>query len=310
MSISPYRFNTLAPLTWDIIKVMPYTSNKHMPRIRRDAARLFFKGWSARKIARHLGYHHTAIMKWVALATKVGDVPIHTRSSKPHSHSKQLNKEVVQKIIEKRKAHGRYAEVIHHELKNDGIEVSLSSVKRTLDRSCLTKKRSPYKRYHPHQDRPQALKAGDLVQVDTIHLMLNEKERMYVFTLIDIYSRWAYAKAYDRMNAATSIRFIREAERHAGFRFDMLQSDHGPEFGDWFVEQVKKHHRYTRIGKPNDNAHIERFNRTLQEECLDKLERKPKVMNCALTKYLKYYNYERLHTGINFLVPMQMVPRY
>ena len=290
--------------------VMPYTSNKHMPRIRRDAARLFFKGWSARKIARYLGFHHTAIMKWVARAQKVGDVPIRTQSSKPHSHSRQLSKEVVDKIITKRKAHGRYAEVIHQELKNDGVVVSLSSVKRTLDRWCLVKKRSPYKRYHPHQDRPQALNVGDLVQVDTIHLMLNAKDRMYVFTLIDLYSRWAYAKAYDRMNAATSIRFIREAERHACFRFGMLQSDHGPEFGDWFVEQVKKNHRYTRIGKPNDNAHIERFNRTLQEECLDRLERKPRVMNCALKKYLKYYNHERLHTGINFLVPMQMVPRY
>jgi len=25
--------------------------------------------------------------------------------------------------------------------------------------------------------------------------------------------------------------------------------------------------RHTRLGKPNDNAHIERFNRTIQEEC-------------------------------------------
>lgn len=25
--------------------------------------------------------------------------------------------------------------------------------------------------------------------------------------------------------------------------------------------------RHTRLGRPNDNAHIERFNRTIQEEC-------------------------------------------
>jgi len=90
----------------------------------------------------------------------------------------------------------------------------------------------------------------------------------------------------------------------------MLQSDHGPEFGDWFVTQVQKLHRYTRIGKPNDNAHIERFNRTLQDECVDKLPRDVRKINCALKKYLKYYNNERLHTGINFLTPMQVVPSY
>jgi transposase InsO family protein len=289
---------------------MPYTSNKHMPRVRRDAARLFFKGWSARKIGRYLGYHHTAVMKWVAKARKVGDVPIRTRSSRPHSHSKELPKSTVMKIIEKRRSHGRYAEVLYQELRNEGIDVSLSSIKRTLDRWGLLKKRSPYKRYHPHQDRPYPLKSGDLVQIDTIHLMVDEKKRIYIFVLIDVYSRWAYAKCYQRMSGKISLNFVREAQSHASFQFKMLQSDHGPEFGDWFVEQVKKNHRYTRIGKPNDNAHIERFNRTLQEECVDRLTRKPRVINCALKKYLRYYNYERLHTGINFLTPMQVVPRY
>jgi transposase InsO family protein len=29
-----------------------------------------------------------------------------------------------------------------------------------------------------------------------------------------------------------------------------------------------------------------------------------------LKKYLRYYNYERVHGGINYLTPMQVVPRY
>jgi transposase InsO family protein len=70
----------------------------------------------------------------------------------------------------------------------------------------------------------------------------------------------------------------------------MIQTDHGPEFGKWFVERVSKNHRYTRIGKPNDNAHIERFNRTVQEECLDKVERTVEKLNEALQKYIPYYN--------------------
>ena len=286
---------------------MPYTSNKHMPRIRRDAARLFFKGWSARRVGRYFGFHHTAVMKWVQQARKIGDVPIPTESSRPHSHPKQLTEEVVKRIIQKRKAHNRYAEVVHHELKNDGIRVSLSSVKRTLDRNYLIKKKSPWKRYHPHQERPIPTKPGDLVQIDTIHLMIGKKTRIYIFVLIDVYSRWAYAKCYPRMSSRIALNFVRDAQKYAPFTFQMLQSDHGPEFGDWFVIQIKKSHRYTRIGKPNDNAHIERFNRTLQEECTDKVFRNVYSINCALRKYLKYYNHERLHSGINFLVPMQVV---
>lgn len=41
-----------------------------MLRIRRDAGRLFHKGWSARKISRYLGYHYTAIMRWIEFGEK------------------------------------------------------------------------------------------------------------------------------------------------------------------------------------------------------------------------------------------------
>jgi putative transposase len=281
-----------------------------MPRIRRDAARLFKKGWSARKVGRHFGFHHTAVMKWVAESKRVGDVPIFTRSSRPKSHPKELSKEVVQMIVETRKSHNRYAEAVYQELRNRDVTVSLSSVKRTLDRNYLTKKKSPWKRFHPHQERPYPLKPGDLVQLDTIHIMVDKKKRIYIFVLIDVYSRWAYAKCYEKMSSRIALNFVREAQKFSPFMFQMLQSDHGPEFGSWFVTQIQKLHRYTRIGKPNDNAHIERFNRTLQEECTDKISHNVRSINCALRKYLKYYNYERLHAGINFQFPMQVVPSY
>jgi transposase InsO family protein len=281
-----------------------------MPRIRRDAAQLLIrKGWSTRKVARHFGFNQSTIVRWFAKSKVLGHVPIPTLSSRPKHHPKQLKNEVVWKIFHQRIKTRRCAEVIHQELRNEGIEVSLASVKRTLDRNGLLKKRSPYKRFHPHQERPIPLKPGDLVQVDTIHLMTGEKSRIYVFVLIDVYSRWAYAKAYDRMNAATSIRFVHEAERKTRFRIDMLQSDHGPEFGDWFVEHMKKSHRYTRIGKPNDNAHIERFNRTLQEECLDRYSRNVTILNTALKTYLEYYNNRRLHMGISLRAPVQLITK-
>lgn len=286
---------------------MAYTSNKNLPKIRQEAARLVRSGWSARKVGRYLGFHHTAIMVWVRKAEKLGFHPIPTKSSRPRSHPRQLKEEIVDEIIKARLKHKRYAEALYHELRNRGIEVSLSSVKRTLNRNHLLKKKSPWKRFHPHQERPKALKRGDLVQVDTIHRMIDKKKRLYVFSLIDLYSRDAYAKAYEKMSAATSLRFIREAEREMGFRFGMLQSDHGPEFGRWFVSQIQKSHRYSRIGRPNDNAHIERFNRTLQEECLDKIPNDVSLINRALKKYLRYYKYERVHGGINFLIPVQMV---
>lgn len=284
---------------------MAYTSNPKAPKVRRDAV-LFSDTYGVRCAARHYGVSPGTISKWRKRAQKIGLHPIPTRSSRPKHSPRQLSTELMWKIYHTRVLHNRCAEVVHQELINEGISVSLSTVKRVLDRMHLTKKRSPWKRYHPHVDRPLPLKPGDLVQIDTIHTMQSEKVRMYTFVLIDVYSRWIYAKSYQKMNSATTVRFVREAEQHAPFRFSMLQSDHGPEFGKWFVSQIQKSHRYTRIGKPNDNAHIERVNRTVQEECLDKERRTPRAYNRALKAYLPYYNNHRLHLGINLRTPSQL----
>src|SRR3989339_40908 len=286
---------------------MPYTINKNMPKIRREAAQLLVrKKWSTRKVARHFGFNQSTIVRWSKKSKIYGYHDIPTKSSKPHHHPQQLKEELVRKIINLRLTLNRTSEVVHQHLLNEGIEVSLNSVRRTIDRHGLMKKRSPWKRYHPPVDRPYPLKAGDLLEIDTIHLMTSKKTRIYVFTLVDVYSRWTYAKCYEKMSGARSIEFVREAQGEANFRFNMFQSDHGPEFGKWFVSQIKKSHRYTRIGKPNDNAHIERFNRTIQEECLDRLPKNVEKINSVLKEYLKYYNTERLHLGISLKSPIQL----
>ena len=219
---------------------MPYTTTI-MPRIRRQAADLVHKGWSAKKVGRYLGYHHTAVMKWVKKAKVLGHHPIPTQSSKPKSHPKQLSEDIVNKIVSKRLEHDRYAEAVHKELQNDSVNVSLSSVKRTLERKHLIKKRSPWKRYNPHQERPYPLKSGDLVEIDTIHTMLNEKKRIYTFALIDVHSRFAYAKTYGKMNSKTTLHFVHEAEKSAPFHFQTLQSIMGRSLANGLLKEYQSH---------------------------------------------------------------------
>lgn len=88
-----------------------------------------------------------------------------------------------------------------------------------------------------------------------------------------------------------------------------MQTDHGPEFSSHFSERVKIKHRHSRVRRPNDNAHLERFNRTLQDELLDELPVNVKIYNRALPEYLKYYNNERLHLGINLQTPNEILAK-
>lgn len=281
-----------------------------MPKLRMEAVRLVkCRGWSTRQAARYTGYSQSAIVKWCRKDPTGGWRRIETKSSKPNHHPKELSNELISEIVKTRLNLKRSSEVIHKVLSEKGIGVSLSSVKRTLDRKMLLKKRSPWKRYHAPIPRPFAQNAGDLVQLDTIHLMRGN-ERIYVFTLLDVFSRFAYARAYERANTRISLDFLKRAKREIPFDFKYLQSDHGSEFSTHFTERAKILHRHSRVRRPNDNAHLERFNRTLQEECLNNLKPDVKEINRALPEYLNYYNTKRHHFGLNLKTPRQVIPSY
>lgn len=292
---------------------MAYTTNPHLPKVRMQAVRLVkYRGWSIRKVARHTGYNPSTISRWCKKDPTGGWRKIPTQSSRPKHHPKALKRDVVRQIVNQRQKNGRCAEVVHQELLRKEIIVSLSSVKRTLDRCYLTKKRSPWKRPHDFTPRPDVEKQGDLVQIDTIHIMGPDDKRIYVYTLVDLHSRWAYAKVISKIGATQSVMFVQEAQKKASFSFTMMQSDHGSEFSTRFTHGLLRlniKHRHSRVRRSNDNAHVERFNRTLQEECLDKIPRKVPRFRKALKDYLIYYNNERLHMGINYQTPLEVLQR-
>jgi transposase InsO family protein len=278
-----------------------------MPRLRAKAVEMVRQGKLVSEVARYFGYSKGAVSKWCRKVPAGGVYEIPTKSSRPHHHPKEIPEDIVEKIIEYRKKYNRCSEVIHQHLLNDGIKVSLNSVRRKIDQAGLVKKRSPWKRLHLSEKRPEALKPGDLVIVDTIHLMISEKKKIYVYTLIDVYSRWSFAWATDRINAGKSVEFLQRAQIIAPFTFSCIQSDRGSEFSQHFSERIRMIHRHSRVRIPNDNSYLERFNRTLQDECLRNLETNVRIFNRTLPQYLEYYNTQRLHMGINFKTPIQLI---
>jgi len=287
---------------------MAYTSNPHIPRVRREAAYLVHQGWSTRKVARRFGVNQSTVVRWAAKARTIGYHPIPTRSSKPKHHPRQLSEELVRKIVAKRLELRRSAEVVHKALQEEGVVVSTSSVKRTLDRQHLLKKRWK-KTYKPPIPRPCVAKPGDLVQLDTIHL-LRGTERIYIFTGIDVCTRFAHAWASPKANTSSALRFLKQFKQVAPFTISMLQSDNGSEFSRMFSQRAKVEHRHSRVRRPNDNAHLERFNRTLQDELVRALPVDVDILNKALPKYLSFYNQKRHHFGLNLKTPLQVMQSY
>jgi transposase InsO family protein len=289
---------------------MPYTTNPAMPRLRARAVDLVHSGKTIREVARYFGFQASTVSRWVKKSPRNGTWTIPTLASRPKHHPKEIKTDLINRIKELRiKLKGRCAEVIHGHLDKEGIKVSLSSVKRILDRQGLTKHRTFYKHKRLRFARPLAVNPGDLVQLDTIHLMKTENDRMYIYTLLDVRSRWAYAWATERINNIQSLKFLNQAKQKAPFSFKCLQSDNGSEFSQRFSENAKISHRHSRVRRPNDNGHLERFNRTIQDECLKRLPVNTKTINKHLPEYLKYYNEQRLHLGLELKTPLEIIQK-
>lgn len=291
---------------------MAYTINPKLPGLRMEAVKkVKIDSWSVRQTARYYGYNPSTVSRWLNRAPDDMRKTIPTRSSRPHHHPAALSEEKIRAIVKVRLEHNKCAEVVQKQLKNDGMNVSLSSVKRTLVRTNLIRYRSPWKKWHYSLPRPQAEKPGDLLQLDTVHFVTSSGRRFYVYTIIDLYSRWAYAEVVKKISAGESVRFLRNARKRANFDFVMVQSDNGPEFTQWFtrgIARMKIAHRHSRIRKCNDNAHIERFNRTIQEECfgVEKPVNYDRYLS-LINDYLKYYNTSRLHLSLGLKTPAEML---
>jgi len=149
--------------------------------------------------------------------------------------------------------------------------------------------------------------------MDTVHFIdWITGERFYIYTIIDVHSRWAYAEVHDKLRQTMSLDVALRAQDTASFAFTMMQTDNGPEFQRYFSDMLAAKGialRHSRVRQSNDNAHIERFNRTLQDECLSGYPTRDQATQERLNGFLDYYNTSRKHMGIGFEIPAEVVQR-
>ena len=321
---------------------MAYSINPHLPKARAAAMRLLVEaGLPASTVALRTGVHRSTIWRWkrkwdalnariefanpnrpgrsVNMSHKLSFCTwrIPTVSSKPCTNPTAIPDEIVGQVLAVRAELKRCAEVVWHHLTTVlGVLVSLSSVRRILRRHhCFDGARRPRVR-HDNPRRPHVTKPGELVQTDTIHHVdPHSGKRLYYYTVIDLQTRMAYAMLSTTLRQGLAAQAVRDAQTVFGFSFAMVQSDNGPEYGRYFEQEMKRagiHTRHSRLHRPNDNAHIERFNRTIQEECIGSYWRKSVPLSRRkekLNEYIEYYNNERVHLGIQMQTPAEMLQR-
>jgi len=156
---------------------------------------------------------------------------------------------------------------------------------------------------------------GHLVALDTVERIVQGRRR-YIITFEDIYSRFSFAWATTSHASKAAEEFFELCLKVFPYSFSLLYvlTDNGSEFKKHFTEKIKElhlvhYHTYPRT--PKMNAHIERFNRSIQDEFVDYhdyLLVNPDEFNQELVDYLIFYNIERVHEAFqNKLSPIQFI---
>ncbi len=164
-------------------------------------------------------------------------------------------------------------------------------------------KKTRRKDFQPH--RP-----GELVEIDTVDIFVDGLKR-YLITAIDLPTRFAFAYIYKTGSSASAKDFLGKLNWVAPFKITRLQTDNGSEFLKHFAQAAQNQgliHYFNYPRRPQANGHLERFNRTIQEQfayyhtdCVDD----PEDFNRPLMEYLIWYNTEKVHRGIGKKTPLR-----
>jgi transposase InsO family protein len=156
---------------------------------------------------------------------------------------------------------------------------------------------------------------GYLVAQDTYYVgTIKGVGRIYQQTVIDTYSRVAFAKLYTSKHAITSADVLNDRvlpffEQHQIPVLRML-TDRGTEFNgrpenhayELYLQLENIEHSKTKVRHPQSNGICERLHRTMQDEFYAvtfrrKLYQDLDSLQLDLDEWLKHYNEERPHSG-------------
>lgn len=284
--------------------------------------RLKQNGFSVRQTASEFKLHKSSVYRWMRRAKSLSQgsrVYRHTGLERKRTGPKTLR--YVMSLVDQdavsllRKNTGICAE----RMRRNFPGYSTSTIYRFLKRKGLVKGRKKY--WRPllqdtnHMHARNTTTVGKL-QMDVKHVMpylSGLKYTVFEYAIVDIYSRFKQAVILPELNADSAVFALQILLPTLPFKADFVQTDNGLEFQSRFAKflednKIKLYHIHK--SSPNENAVIERSFRTDEEEFYSRRTKNYQTLeelNQDYQGYLKYYNTERYHLGINLKTPIEVV---
>lgn len=156
------------------------------------------------------------------------------------------------------------------------------------------------------------VKTSGFIEVDCITLYVLS-QRHYFVSSIDVYTKLALVKKVPSLKAIYTKAVLEQFIQLLPYSIHTVQTDNGSEFFNVFDEYLINNnitHLFTYPHCPRTNGVVERFNRTIQEEFLERTDTLIYDLtnfHVKLDEWLNWYNTKRPHQALNYLSPMQFI---
>lgn len=219
--------------------------------------------------SRHFGIGRMTLYRWLKRFKNYGVIGLNEYSRKPkHLRQPTIFWNIVIRTVQLRKQYPAWSKYkIKALLKREGLYVSESTIGRILKRRGLIDKKISAKRkrsaLRPKARFPKGLSIshqGDMIQMDTKHIMLPGGRRYYQFTAIDVLSKRRVLRVYPSESSRNGTKFLRECLVSFPFPIEAVQTDNGAPFLKEFDKLCKElhiPHYYIYPRTPKQNTYVE-----------------------------------------------------
>ena len=268
-------------------------------------------GESLRALSEISGISREVLSRWWQRYKAQGLAGLAPRPRTPRHSPNRLPHHTVRAVLRQRRK-GKGPAVIA-----TAVPVSVSSAYRILVRHDCSRLHIPAPR---EIRRYEKSRPGELVHLDVKFLPALRNARWdFEFGAIDDYSREAVAWIATEQSARTAVEFLRRVLHTLPYPIEAILTDNA-----WvFTMQKAFHHaretpfaalcreagichRLVKPYRPQSNGKVERFFRTVNDECFNR--RRLTTFHGrlrALDRFVEYYNHERPHLSLNGQTPVE-----
>lgn len=278
--------------------------------------RLHRQGKSLSSLSRETGIPRCVLSEWCTRLEKEGRAGLEPRSRRPRRVANQLGDDVAQRILELRNRGWGPARIALN------LHIGHSSVHRVLLRHGCNRLRQPAPRVFRRYEKARP---GELLHLDLKYLYRwPNSSREYAYAAVDDFSREAVTGIRAQRSSRDAVAFLETVLAALPYRVEAVMTDNDliftmrsayhPGRKTFFQDSCRSlgiQHWLTKPHHPQTNGKVERFFRTLDEECL--LIKNPgcsELRRHDVEQFVWYYNHQRPHLSLHGLTPVQRRQAY